>query len=61
MLRVEIVPESGGDTLFVDMYQAFTSLSPEMQAILLRFTARHDPTSHYLYPSGVTALKDLPS
>ena len=36
MLRMEIVPDSGGDTLFADMYQAFASLSAEMQLILLR-------------------------
>ena len=61
MLRMEIVPESGGDTLFADMYQAFESLSAEMQTILLRLTARHDPTGHYLYLSGEKALRDLPS
>jgi taurine dioxygenase len=61
MLRMEIVPESGGDTLFADMYQAFASLSAEMQTLLLRLTARHDPTDHYLYLSGEKALRELPS
>ena len=61
MLRMEIVPESGGDTLFADMYQAYSSLSAEMQNLLLRLTARHDPTGHYLYLSGEVALRDLPS
>jgi taurine dioxygenase len=61
MLRMEIVPDSGGDTLFADMYQAFASLSAEMQLILLRLTARHDPTGHYLYLSGEKSLRELPS
>jgi len=61
MLRMEIVPESGGDTVFADMYQAFESLSAEMQGFLLRLTARHDPKGHHLYLSGAKALRDLPS
>lgn len=61
MLRMEVVPESGGDTLFADMHQAFSSLSPEMQQFLLRLTARHDPTGHHLYLSGEKTLKELPS
>ncbi|MGH1490384.1 MAG: TauD/TfdA dioxygenase family protein [Acidimicrobiales bacterium] len=61
MLRMEIVPDSGGDTLFADMHQAFETLSPEMQGFLLRLTARHDPTGHYLYLSGEKTLKELPS
>ena len=61
MLRMEIVPDAGGDTLFADMYQAFSSLSIEMQGILLRLTARHDPTGHYLYLSGEKTLRELPS
>jgi len=61
MLRMEIVPASGGDTLFADMHQAYTSLSSEMQQFLLRLTARHDPTGHHLYLSGEKTLKELPS
>ena len=61
MLRMEIVPDSGGDTLFADMYQAYASLSSEMQHFLLRLTARHDPTGHHLYLSGEKTLKELPS
>lgn len=61
MLRMEIVPSSGGDTLFSDMYQAFESLSPVMQEFLLGQSARHDPKGHHLYLSGAKALKELPS
>lgn len=61
MLRMEIVPSSGGDTLFCDMYQAFDTLSSEMQDFLMRLSARHDPTGHHLYLSGAKTLKELPS
>jgi taurine dioxygenase len=61
MLRMEVVPSSGGDTLFCDMYQAFETLSDEMQAFLKRLTARHDPKGHHLYLSGAKTLKELPS
>jgi len=61
MLRMEQVPESGGDTLFADMRQAFETLSDEMQEFLLRLTARHDPRGHYLYLSGAKRLDELPA
>lgn len=61
MLRMETVPASGGDTLFADMYQAFSTLSPVMQDIVLGLEARHDPTGHHLYQSGEKTLKELPS
>ncbi len=61
MLRMEITPSSGGDTLFADMYQAYEDLSVEMQMLLQRLTARHDPTGHYLFLSGEKTLKELPS
>jgi taurine dioxygenase len=61
MLRMEIVPESGGDTLFADMRQVFAALSPSMQAFLQTLHARHDPRGHYLYLSGAKRLDELPS
>jgi len=61
MLRMEIVPDSGGDTLFADMYQAFESLSAPVQQLVLGLTARHDPKGHHLYLSGEKALHELPS
>lgn len=61
MLRMEVVPSSGGDTLFCDMYQAFEALSDQMQAFLMGLGARHDPKGHHLYLSGAKTLKELPS
>ncbi|MEM7220998.1 MAG: TauD/TfdA family dioxygenase [Pseudomonadota bacterium] len=61
MLRMEVVPASGGDTLFADMCQAYEILSPPMQAFLRGLTARHDPKGHYLYLSGAKTLDELPS
>ncbi len=61
MLRMEVVPSSGGDTLFADMYQAFEALSPAMQAMVKGLTARHDSKGHHLYLRGIKTLKELPS
>ena len=61
MLRMEIVPPSGGDTLFADMYQAFETLSPVVQELVQNLTARHDPKGHHLYRSGEKTLQELPS
>jgi taurine dioxygenase len=61
MLRMEVVPSSGGDTLFADMYQAFETLSKPMQSFLKQLDAQHDPKGHYLYLSGVKKLEELPS
>lgn len=47
MLRLETVPECGGDTLFADMYGAYESLSPALQAFVATLTARHDPPGYF--------------
>lgn len=60
MLRMEVVPSAGGDTLFADMYAAFASLSPALQTFVQTLTARHDPVGHYLYLSGAKRLDELP-
>ena len=52
MLRMEIVPEPGGDTLFANMVEALATLSPKIQVFLKELTARHDPRGYYLYLSG---------
>lgn len=41
MLRIEVVPNAGGDTAFCSMYAAFDSLSKPMQAFLLNLEAVH--------------------
>ena len=61
MLRMVVVPDAGGDTLFADMRQVFASLSPAMQEFLQTLTARHEPRGHYLYLSGAKRLDELPS
>jgi len=61
MLRMEVVPSAGGDTLFANMYAAYESLSPAMQHFLETLTAKHDPLGHYLYISGAKKLEELPS
>jgi len=38
----EMPPAGGGDTLFANMHEAFTSLSPALQALLVELTAYHD-------------------
>ena len=61
MLRMEIVPDSGGDTLFADMRQAYERLSATMQSFLCTLEAKHVPRGHYLYLSGAKKLDELPS
>ena len=61
MLRMEVVPPVGGDTLFMDMRQILGNFSPRLQRLLKGLTARHDPVGHYLYLSGQKALHELPS
>ena len=38
------IPDSGGDTWFMDMYQAYEALPPEMQQKLEGLTCKHDAT-----------------
>ena len=60
ILKMVSVPESGGDTLFADMTQAFELLSDPLKAFLQGLTARHEPHGHYLYLSGAKAFDALP-
>ena len=48
MLQLHILPPSGGDTMFSDMYAAWESLSAPMQDMLLSLTATHE--SAHVYP-----------
>jgi len=42
VLYAEHVPPCGGDTLWANMYQAFATLPPEIQALTSRLSAVHD-------------------
>ena len=48
MLQLHVLPPSGGDTLFSDMYGAYESLSKPMQQMLEGLTATHE--SGHVYP-----------
>jgi len=42
VLHAREVPETGGDTLWANMYKAFDTLPPEIQALASRLSAIHD-------------------
>ena len=42
ILHAREVPETGGDTLWANMYRAFDTLQPEMQQLVSRLEAVHD-------------------
>jgi len=44
MLHAELVPDVGGDTVWVDMVSAYDALSPALQVFLDERTATHSPT-----------------
>ena len=41
ILQIHILPDTGGDTLFADMYRAYETLSESMQTLLGGLTATH--------------------
>jgi taurine dioxygenase len=41
----ETIPPAGGDTMFLNLYKAFESLSPKMQRFVSDLTAVHDITA----------------
>ena len=47
MLRLHTVPETGGDTLFANMYAAYEALSDRMRAFLDGLSAVHDGGPYY--------------
>ena len=47
ILRLHTVPETGGDTLFANMYAAYEALSDRMRAFLDGLTAVHDGGPYY--------------
>jgi len=48
MLQLHILPPSGGDTMFSDMYAAWEALSEPMQKMLMGLTATHESAHVYL-------------
>ena len=47
ILRMHTVPESGGDTLFANMYAAYEALSDRMKALIEGLAAVHDGGPYY--------------
>ncbi len=48
MLQLHVLPPSGGDTMFSDMYGAYESLSSPIRELLDGLTATHE--SEHIYP-----------
>lgn len=55
ILYLHEVPETGGDTLFANMYSAFEALSPPIQLFLLKLTALHSGRQDYEGYYGMSA------
>ena len=47
ILKLETIPQSGGDTLFSSMYAAYDALSEPMKQMLGQLTATHDGGPNY--------------
>ena len=47
ILRLHTVPDTGGDTLFANMYAAWEALSDRLRALLDGLTAVHDGAPYY--------------
>jgi taurine dioxygenase len=47
ILHLNIIPESGGDTLFSSMHAAYKALSEPLQQMLAALTATHDGAPNY--------------
>lgn len=58
ILKLEVLPENGGDTLFSNMYAAYDALSDPMKELLSKLTATHDGNYNY-QDRGRKAGKDL--
>jgi taurine dioxygenase len=52
MLHAVVVPDAGGDTIWVDMAAAYAALSPPMRAFLDGLTATHSSTKAGGYFAG---------
>ncbi len=58
ILKLEVLPDHGGDTLFSNMYAAYDALSEPMKLMLGKLTATHDGNYNYR-DRGSKAGKDL--
>ena len=58
ILRLFVVPESGGDTLFANMYAAYDSLSERMKAYIADLTALHDGGPYYREVNSIIGRDD---
>jgi len=58
ILKLEVLPDHGGDTLFSNMYAAYDALSEPMKLLLSKLTATHDGNYNY-HDRGAKAGKDL--
>ncbi|MEY2476269.1 MAG: alkyl sulfatase [Actinomycetota bacterium] len=52
LLHAEVVPDVGGDTLWVDMAAAYEALSPPLRSLLEGLTATHSPSKAGDYFAG---------
>jgi taurine dioxygenase len=64
VLHAQVLPESGGDTLWASMYAAYEALSEPMKATLEGLTAVHDFAHAYrdelmALPNGLKRLREI--
>lgn len=58
ILRLFVVPERGGDTLFASMYAAYEALSDGMKGYLEGLTAIHDGAPYYQEVNRIIGRED---
>jgi alpha-ketoglutarate-dependent taurine dioxygenase len=58
ILRIFVVPESGGDTMFASMYAAYDALSDRMKAMLDGLDAVHDGGPYYRSVNAIIGRDD---
>ena len=58
ILRMHVVPPSGGDTLFASMYAAWDALSNRMKAFLEGLAAIHDGAPYYRSVNAILGRDD---
>ena len=47
ILNARVIPDSGGDTIWVDLFSLYDALSPEVQQQVRGLKLRHRPKPHY--------------